>query len=252
MKIEEKKFLDRQCSPMYFGTLMKSDSTGPRRFGRPWPDGPDVGRLHRFTNTAVPRFDGTGCWQQHLLVFRAITKANRWSSDTGAQQLFAHLDGEALHVALLMPDRIREHWKDLVDELLAYYITPRRLAVFRQQFENVHRRPGLDPATFATEFGILALRGFSNMKEKARDLMVRNKFIASQQSCDLRRHLDSAAPETLIWDIVDSCRIWESHAETGSHRQMVSGPSVQSADVTHPPPLRRQASQAGCSTGSET
>ena len=43
--------------------------------------------------------------------------------------------------------------------------------------------------------------------------MVRNKFIASQQSCDLRRHLDGAAPETSILDIVDSCRIWESHGE---------------------------------------
>ena len=93
---------------------MKSDSIGPRRFGRPWPDGPDGGRLHRFTNTAVPRFDGTGCWQQHLLVFWAITKSNGWSSDTAALQLFAHLDGEALQVALLMPDRIRERWKDLV------------------------------------------------------------------------------------------------------------------------------------------
>ena len=54
MKNEQMKFLNRQCNPMYFqgvGTIMKSDSTGPRRFGRPWPD---VGRLHRFTNTAFP------------------------------------------------------------------------------------------------------------------------------------------------------------------------------------------------------
>ena len=43
--------------------------------------------------------------------------------------------------------------------------------------------------------------------------MVRDKFIASQRSCDLRRHLDGAAPETSILDIVDSCRIWESHGE---------------------------------------
>ena len=77
----------------------------------------------------------------------------------------------------------------------------------------MHRRPGLDTATFATELGILALCGFSDMKEKARDLMVRNKFIVSQQSCDLPHHLDSATPETSILDIVDSCRIWESHGE---------------------------------------
>ena len=133
-----------------------------------------------------------------------------------ALQLFAHLDGEALQVALLLPDRIRERWKDFVDELSAYYNTPGRLAVFRRQFENVHRRPGLDPAIFATEFGILALRRFSDMKEKARDLMVRNKFIASQQSCDLRRHLDSATPETSIVDIVDSVQPAEiTHASSG-------------------------------------
>ena len=85
-----------------------------------------MGEPHRFTNAAVPRFDGTGCWQQYLLVFRAITKSNRWSPDTAALQLFAHLDGEALQVALLMPDRIRERWKDFVDELSAYYNTPGR------------------------------------------------------------------------------------------------------------------------------
>ena len=51
------------------------------------------------------------------------------------------------------------------------------------------------------------------MKEKARDLMVRNKFIAAQQSCDLHRYLDGAATEVTIGDIVDSCRVWESHAE---------------------------------------
>ena len=87
-----------------------------------------MGRPHRFTNTAVPRFDETGCWQQHLLVFQAITKSNGWSPDTAALQLFAHLDGEVLQVALLLPDKIRERWKDLVDELSAYYKTPGRLA----------------------------------------------------------------------------------------------------------------------------
>ena len=98
-------------------TIVKSDPTGPQRFGRSWQDGPERGGQRRFTNTAVPRFDGTGCWQQHLLVFEAITKWNGWSPDTAALQLFAHLDGEALQVALLMPDIIRERWKDLVNEL---------------------------------------------------------------------------------------------------------------------------------------
>ena len=70
-------------------------------------------------------------------------------------------------MALLISDRIRERWKDLENELSSYYSTPGRLAVFRRQFEKARRRPGLDPATFATEelgiLGILALRGFSEM-----------------------------------------------------------------------------------------
>ena len=60
------------------------------------------------------------------------------------------------------------------------------------------------------------------MNGKARDLMIRNKFIAAQRSCELRRHLDGAAEEASIGNIVDSCRIWESHMETefvGSVRQ---------------------------------
>ena len=31
--------------------------------------------------------------------------------------------------------------------------------------------------------------------------------------CSLRQHLDSVEPGTPIWDIVDRCRVWESHAE---------------------------------------
>ena len=56
-------------------------------------------------------------------------EVERWSPDTAALQLFAHLDGEALQVALLLPDNIIDRWKDLVDKLSAYYKTPGRLAV---------------------------------------------------------------------------------------------------------------------------
>ena len=151
-------------------------------------------------------------------------KSNRWSTTTAALQLFVHLDGEALHVALLMPDKIRERWKDLVTSLWEYYNTPGRLAVVRRQFENACRRPGLDPATFATELGILAVRGFADMNEKARDLMILNKFIAAQRSCELRRHLDGAAAEASIGNIVDSCRIWESHVETAFVGSVIQDP----------------------------
>ena len=43
-------------------------------------------------------------------------------------------------------------------------------------------------------------------------------FIAGHNSCDLRRHLDSAPPETPIRDVVDRCRIWESHADPEINR----------------------------------
>ena len=74
------------------------------------------------------------------------------------------------------------------------------------------------------------------MKEKARDLMVRNKFIASQQSCDMRRHLDSATPETSIVDIVDSCRIWESHAEPVAIENWCQDPVYRQPKLLMPPP----------------
>ena len=73
----------------------------------------------------------------------------------------------------------------------------------------------MDPATLATEMGVLAMQGFDNIGERARGLMIRNKLIAAHQSRALRRHLDGASAEMSIGDIVDSCRVWESHAEDG-------------------------------------
>ena len=50
------------------------------------------------------------------------------------------------------------------------------------------------------------------------------RFIAGHNSCALRRHFDSVAPETPIWDIVDRCRVWESHADTEARRFSKLGP----------------------------
>ena len=71
----------------------------------------------RFTNMAVPRFDGGGCWRQHLQIVQAIVKSNGWSEGMAALQQFAHLDGEALDVALLMPEEEREQWEGLSNGL---------------------------------------------------------------------------------------------------------------------------------------
>ena len=43
--------------------------------------------------------------------------------------------------------------------------------------------------------------------------MIRDKFIAAKRHCWLWRHLNGVPPETPIWEIVDSCRVWESHSD---------------------------------------
>ena len=140
-------------------------------------------------------------------------KSNGWPEETAALQLFAHLKGEALNVALLLTREKRESWTGLVGGLSAYYQSPGRLAVLRRRFERAFRRPGLDPATFATELGILTIQWFEDMKEQARDTMIRDKFIAGQKQCTLRRQLDGFAQDTPIGEIVDCCRVWESHSD---------------------------------------
>ena len=51
------------------------------------------------------------------------------------------------------------------------------------------------------------------MGQTARLRLIRDRFIAGHSSCELRRYLDSVSPETPIRDIVDQCRVWESHAD---------------------------------------
>ena len=125
-------------------------SSGKKR-GRPTgarsPDASTIRTEGRSTNTVVPKFDGDGCWQQHLQIFNAIAKSNGWEDETAALQLFAHLEGESLNVALLMPKGERANWEGLSQILSNYYYSPARLAVFKRTFESVTRRTGADPAT---------------------------------------------------------------------------------------------------------
>ena len=176
---------------------------------------PQLRGRSEFTSTPVPRYAGKSNWGQYQQVFAAIACSNGWLPTTAALQLFAHLDGEALNVALLMPVEERERWTVFVRGLSDYFHSPGRLAAVRRRFQRAGRRPGMDLATFATELGVLAMQGFDNMGERARGLMIRNKFIAAQPSRALRRHLDGASVEASIGDIVDSYRVWESHVEDG-------------------------------------
>ena len=51
------------------------------------------------------------------------------------------------------------------------------------------------------------------MGQTARLRLIRDRCIAGHGSCDLRRYLDCVPPDTLLRDIVDRCRVWESHAD---------------------------------------
>ena len=101
---------------------------------------------------------------------------------------------------------------------MAHYGSPGRLADYRPQFEKTTRTVGEDPAIFATAFETLAMKAFGDMGRTAHLCLIRDRFTAGHSNCDLRRHLDSVPPETPIRDIVDRCRVWESHADQSSHR----------------------------------
>ena len=168
----------------------------------------------RFTNTALPIFSGTEGWYQHIHIVQAIVKSNGWLEETAALQLFIHLKGEALNVALLLAKEERESWTGLVDGLAAYYQSPGRLVALRKRFSDAFRQPGLDPATYATNLGMLAIQGYGDLRGQIRDKLIRDKFINGQEQIALRRQLDGFSEDTPIGEIVDNCRVWESHSDS--------------------------------------
>ena len=54
--------------------------------------------------------------------------------------------------------------------------------------------------------------------------IIRDRFVAGHDSCELRRHLDSLQLETPIRDIVDCCRVWKSHVDSDVRRINKPGP----------------------------
>ena len=82
---------------------------------------------------------------------------------------------------------------------------------------------GEDPVIFATALETLAVKAFGDMGQTARLRLIPDRFIAGHGSCELRRHLDSVHHETPIRDVVDRCRVWESHDDPAVRR--VSKPS---------------------------
>ena len=64
------------------------------------------------------------------------------------------------------------------------------------------------------------------MGQTARLRLIRDRFIAGHNSCELCQYLDSVPPETPIRDIVDRCRMWESHADSDVRRASKPGPDT--------------------------
>ena len=95
---------------------------------------------------------------------------------------------------------------------------------YRRQFERTTRHEGEDPLTFAIALETLAVKALGDMGVNARLRLIRDRFVAGHENSTLRRHLDSVPPETPIRDIVDRCRVWESHTDIGIRRIVKSGP----------------------------
>ena len=156
-----------------------------------------------FTSTPVPRHSGKSSWEQYRQVFAATVCSNGWDDATAALQLLSHLDGDALNVALLIPESQRVVSGGLMKSLSEHYGSPGRLAEYKRQFRRAFRRPDDDPSIFAIELDTLARRAFAD----------------GQAECALRRYLDSFGPDTPMRDIVDSCRVWKSYNEAAVRRQ---------------------------------
>ena len=184
-----------------------------------------------FTSTSVPMYAGKFNWDQYRHVFEAIVCSNGCDGVTAALQLVSHLEGDALNVALLVPASERVLPGVLVGALSENYGSPGRLAEYSRQFERTSRSPGDDPSVFAIELETLARKAFADVDASVCLQLVRDRFIAGQVECSLRRHLDSVGPDTPMRDIVDSCRVWESHAEDTDSWESLTQPGTTSGSL---------------------
>ena len=188
-------------------------------------------RQAALTTTKVPWFNGSTSWEQYQQVFDAIALSNGWGDTTAALQLLSHLQDDALSVALLIPMPRRASRKELTDALSSHYGSPGRLANYRREFDKTVRKPGEDPSNFAITLETLAVKAFGDMGQTACLRLIRDRFIAGHGSCELRRYLDCVPPDTPLRDMVDRCRVWESHADPEVRR--VSKPMPEPAYPTY-------------------
>ena len=72
---------------------------------------------------------------------------------------------------------------------------------------DIEKGSGEDPSIFAIALETLAVKAFGDMGQTAHLKLIRDRFIAGHNNCELRRYLDSVPPETPIRDVVDRCRV---------------------------------------------
>ena len=117
-------------------------------------------RLLGYTSTPVPRYSGKSNWEQYREVFEAIVCSNGWDDVTATLQLLSHLDGDALNVALLVPESRRVKPGFLIKSLSEHYNAPGRLAEYKCQFQRAVGHPGDDPSIFAAELQTAGVYGY--------------------------------------------------------------------------------------------
>ena len=175
-------------------------------------------------STRVPKFGEVTSWDQHRQVFDATILSNGWDDAMVALQLLSHLEGDALNIALLLPEAKRTMRARLIGALTEHYGSLGRLADYRRQFERTAWKKGEDPSIFAIALETLAVKTFGDMGPNAQLRLIRDRFVTGHDNCALRRHLHSVPLETLIGDIVDRCRVWECHTDTGARIIVKPGP----------------------------
>ena len=89
-------------------------------------------------------------------------------------------------MALLVPESKQATRVGLVGALTAHYGSPGRLADHRHQFERTTRTAGEDPSIFAIALETLEVKAFGDMGQTARLRIIRDRFIAGHDSCELR------------------------------------------------------------------
>ena len=65
-----------------------------------------------------------------------------------------------------------------------------------EEFDKTVRKRGEDPSNFTITLETLAVKTFGNMGQTAHLRLIRDRFIAGHENCDLRRYLDCVPPDT--------------------------------------------------------